>query len=842
MIIEKNKHRFTFIFIFIIFVASIFLFRLAQLQIVKGEEYREIAKNKMLQRIVIPSERGTIYTNDGYALSSNRIGYSVQMVYKQMEEKKRNKLIYNLSKILDKYEEDYEEEFPIIISENNQLEFIYKIEEQEWKTKHSIPKNATARETIDILRKRYHVKKSVPDKLAIEAITKVHLNENIPIKIDKTPEFIYKKSEIDWKKWYGFKKEEYGLSARESFNKLRKSYEIEEEYSIKDSRKILMIREKIKKQGFRSWESIEIANDVKKETMAEIVAQSDEMPGVVVNPEPIRNYPGGKLAAHVLGYISKVNEKDVAERGYKMKDLKGAQGLEAAYESFLKGEDGESLVVTDHRGRPTGDFKNQVKEPVSGNNLFLTIDYDLQKTAESALENTIKQMQTGEKGRLAKNAKSGAVVAIDVNTGAVLALASYPSFDPNLFAKGISKEDWEKYNVLTNDPIFPKPLYNNATMAALPPGSIFKMVVGVAGLEEKKIRIQDYVYDGGRYPGFGGDRFRCWLRSGHGNENITQAIRDSCNVYFYEVGNRSGIDNIEKYARAFGLGEKTGIEISESPGIMSSKAAKERSWMYTTSNYLRNTVGVMGNETIKNEKGEEQEVYKAYAIAKEIFDQISEIKGTGYNEIYNKVAEILKKNNVNDSEYIYKIYQYVVAGRWTVADTLNTSIGQGGTSLTPLQMANYVATIANGGTHYEPYLVEKIIDPNGKVVQERKPKVENKMNLDPKNVAAIKEGMRLVTAPGGTAGSNFYGYPHDTVGIAGKTGSAQYKEGSEAMSWFVGFAPFDKPQIAVAALVIQGEHGGWSAPIAREIIEEYLNIGEDKEKTDSKSIDNQIYE
>ena len=177
-----------------------------------------------------------------------------------------------------------------------------------------------------------------------------------------------------------------------------------------------------------------MVNDIGKETMAEIIGCLDEMPGVVINPNPIRYYPEGKTASHILGYISRVNEVDVSEGGYRMQDLKGAQGLEGAFESQLRGKDGESLVITDYRGRPKSNLSEE-NMPVPGNNIFLTIDYDLQRDTEKALEETINELQTGSGGRKAPNAKSGAVVVIDVNTGGILAMASYPSYDPNLFPK-----------------------------------------------------------------------------------------------------------------------------------------------------------------------------------------------------------------------------------------------------------------------------------------------------------------------------------------------------------------------------------------------------------------------
>jgi penicillin-binding protein 2 len=843
MIIEKNKYRFKFIFLIITIIIAAFLFRLAQLQIVEGEKYSEIAENKMLRHIISPAERGKIYTNEGYTLATNRIGYSVEMLYTQMDEDKRNEMILMLTKILDKHQEEYEDEFPILFQEDESLVFTFEIEEQEWKNSHDIPLDATANETIDILRERYYVKSDVSNELAIEAITKVHLNENIPISLEPSPMFSYEKQEEDWKKWYGFKEEEYNLTAQESFDKIRENNKIGNHYTIEEARKILLIREKIKSQGFRSWEAIELVEDIKKETMAEIIAQLNEMPGVAVNPKPIRNYPEGKLASHILGYISKVNEADVSEGGYKMRDLKGAQGLEGSFESQLRGTDGESLVITDYRGRPKDNFSQQGNIPIPGNNIFLTIDYDLQKASEKTLKDTIKSLQQGSNGRKAPNAESGAVVAIDVNTGGILALASYPSYDPNLFSKGISTEDWKELNILTNDPLYPRPLYNNATMAALPPGSTFKMVTGVGALEENKISIKGNVYDRGYYPGYGGNKFRCWLRSGHGNRNITTAIRDSCNVYFYEVGNRQGIDTIEKYARNLGLGSRTGIEISESQGILASKATKAKGWMYTTSNYIRNTIGIIGNSTIINENGDEQEVYTSYAIAKEIFDAVGNLEKPSSDEIYSIVAEKLQNNNIRDSQQIFQIYQYVSEGMWTPADTLNTSIGQGGNSLTPIQMANYVATLVNGGKNYKTHLVQKITSPNGEIIEEIEPVIMNEIDIDPKNLEAIKNGMKMVTMPGGTGARDFNGFPHQEIGVGAKTGSAQYgSEDTDSMAWFVSFAPYENPQIAIAAMIVEGSSGGYAGTIVRDVLDNYFGLEEETETNQRKSINNNLNE
>lgn len=835
MIAEKNKYRFKFIYGFIIAVTVIFLFRLAQLQIVEGEKYKETANSKILQKITIPAERGKIYTNEGYTLATNRVGYSVEMYYTQMDEEKRNQMILKLTSILDKNQEEYEDEFPIIIQEDGSLIFTYELEEQKWKKEHNIPIDASARETINILRKRYYVKENISDKLALEAITKVHLNESIPISLDPKPIFTFEKEEKNWKQWHGFEKKELNYTANQSFRKLREMNKIGQEYTKQEARKILLIREKMKKQGFRSWEAIEIANDVKEETMAQIIAHQDEFPGIAVNAEPIRSYPQGSMAAHILGYISKVSEEDVAKGEYKMQDLKGAQGIEGIFEPQLKGEDGERLIVTDHRGRPKNNFEGQEKSPVPGNNVFLTIDYNLQKTAEESLEKTIKNLQKGTNGRKAANAKSGAVVVIDVNTGGVLAMASYPSYDPNLFSKGISTEDWKKLNVLSDDPLHARPLYNNATMAALPPGSIFKMVTATAGLQEGKVGPKEYIYDGGQYPGYSGNRFRCWLRSGHGNENMAEALRDSCNVYFYEVGNRAGIDKIEEYAKKFGLGKRTGIEIGESKGNLATKDAKKQTWMYTTSNYIRNTVGITGNSTITNEYGEKQEVYTSYAIAKELFDLVEKFDKTDSNEIYSLIVKNLQKYDIRDSQHIYQIYQYVLAGKWTQADTLNTSIGQGGNSFTPVQMANYIATLVNGGKNYKVHLVDKITTSEGEVIEQVEPEVINEIKIQPENLEAIKQGMKMVTMSGGTGAGDFMGFPHDTIGVGAKTGSAQYgSEETDAMAWYAAFAPYKKPEIAVVAMIVQGHSGGYAGTVVRDIMDSYFGLNEKEQQEQNK--------
>ncbi|RBP70064.1 penicillin-binding protein 2 [Alkalibaculum bacchi] len=820
MIVNKNKYRFIFLFVFLILLITIFLFRLAYLQIISGEQYAQMAENKMVQKITETAPRGSIVTGDGYEIAKSKVGYSVELIYSNIEDGQENQVLLQLYNLLEKNEEEFEDKFPILI-EKGSIFFTYEKEEKEWKEKHEIPRNATAEEALIILRDKYNVKDEISNEVALEAIEKVHMNANLPLSIrDGDIIFGYETKELQWKKDFGFKKEEYDYSAEKSLQKLRKMYEIDETLSNEDARKILVFRQMVKAQGFRSWEPIQVARNIKLETVFEIDSRVHELSGVSVASNPVREYPFQNLASHVLGYIGKVSEKDVEDGSYKMRDLKGISGIESSFEEYLKGEDGQRFAVTDYKGIAQNDPTQEVQDPIPGDDVYLTLDYDLQRVAEESLENQIKKIQKTN----APNAKSGAVVALNVKTGAVLALASYPDYNPNLFTNGISSEDWNKLNVLVNDPLYPKPLYNNATLSALQPGSVFKPLMAAAGLQEGVITKHSTIYCGrvyGRFP-----QFTCL--GAHGAETVREALRDSCNIFFYETGYRLGIDNIEKYAKEFGIGQKTGLEISESSGYLATKTDKVQIRTYSTSDYIRKNVGIKGNAIITNEDGTEQAVYKSYAIARELYTQITPDKyeydsiSQLYNRIFEEVTAIMAKYNVKDNVYLQNITRQIMDSRWVTTDTINASIGQGGNSTTPIQMANFLATLVNGGIRREPYLVDKIVDSNGKVTYEHKEKILNKVNVDEGYIDEIKKGMKDVMLQG-SGRSGFLGFDHNGIGVGGKTGTAQY--GSEKIDntgWFMAFAPYDDPEIAVVTMIIQGDTSINSVPVARDVIDAYF--------------------
>lgn len=484
-----------------------------------------------------------------------------------------------------------------------------------------------------------------------------------------------------------------------------------------------------KAKGYPLYEPVRIQTDVANDILVKIEEHSLELPGVIIEEQPVRDYINKDFASHVFGYVGEINAdelKEMKSQGYRMGNIIGKTGLEKQFDKELRGIDGGQQIEVNAAGKPLRVFGE--KAPVAGDNLYLTINNDLQKVAEEAL---VANMQAVQKSF--PQAKAAACVVMDPRSGAILAMTSKPSYDPNLFVGGISKEELPVYRGLVTNSF--KPMINRAIRGVYPPGSTFKMVTAIAALEEGKINKDTIVNDSsGVY--WAGGKPHCWKKGGHGPVNLAKAIGVSCNVYFYEVGRRLGIDALSKYARLFGLGKPTGLELP--PGEKSGRVAER-------------------------------------------------IEGK----------------------------------MWYLGQTLSAAIGQGDNTFTPLQMANYISTLVNGGTRYKPYLVSKVVSPEGKLVNKFGPEVVEKINLSPANVEAVKEGMLKVTSPGGTGAGYFTNFP---IAVGGKTGTAQNPHGADH-GWFVGFAPYDNPQIVIVIIVEQGGHGGSAAaPVARAIFAKYFGI------------------
>jgi penicillin-binding protein 2 len=485
--------------------------------------------------------------------------------------------------------------------------------------------------------------------------------------------------------------------------------------------------ESLKSVSKRPFKPVTLKQNVSFEEVARVEARKIDFPGLQVNVVGGREYIYGHSASHVIGYLGHLRLEQLRSPEYSnlpRETFVGQFGVEKVFDDTLRGIAGKKVIEVDAFGRIIKVVR--INRPVKGKDITLTIDINLQVEAEKSLEG-----------------KAGAVVALNPDTGEVLALASAPSFDPNLFVRGINYDDWKK---LVNDPR--KPLLNRAIQSQYPPGSTFKIITAIAALEEGIVTKDTSFYCGG-YTYFG-RIFRCWKEGGHGKVRLHRAIVESCDVYFYEIAKRLDIDVLAQYALGYGLGRPTGIELeNEAPGIVPSTG-----WKLETK--------------------------------KEV---------------------------------------------WYKGETLNTVIGQGYLSATPIQMARLMAAVVNGGKLYEPYLLFG-----------SETKAKGIININPEYINLVKKALIGVVEDKDGTGKMA---KSDKVRIGGKTGTTQVIGGvikEEELpdrykdhAWFVAFAPEDNPEIVVTVFVEHGGHGSTSAaPIAKRIIEAYY-IEEQKHKGQNDS-------
>ena len=574
--------------------------------------------------------------------------------------------------------------------------------------------------------------------------------DNLPIKVE--PFEFTEKDEESQKEWKKEHELDENFSAEQAFNALKEKYKITEE-DVNTARKIMAIRYEISSKGYSSTRSVTIARDISNTSAVQIREQNAKLAGINVVTEPTVAYTSGNLASHILGYVGAISEEEYSTRKdtYRNDDVIGKDGVQKVFEEYLKGTDGVKQVDMTVDGAITSEYISE--EAVAGSDVVLTIDANLQKVAEEALEKNIKDIADGKYGD-GNDADAGAVVVMNVNTGEVLAMASYPDYNPERYSEEYDPNDETgKY-------------YNRAIRSIYAPGSTFKMVVASAALDTEEITTTTRINDNGIYPY--GDGQACWYyRSygvGHGYLNLTQAIKYSCNYFFYDLGYKMGIDTIAEYAGKYGLGKRTGVELmGEDRGIVASR------------------------------------------------DYANSI---GYTT-------------------------------WYPADTLSAAIGQSFNSFTPIQMARYISMVANGGKNVDVSIIKSIIKPDGTEVS--KEEIENHtketigtenelkedLNISKANLDAIRKGMKGVTSEaGGTAYSTFADF---NIDIAGKTGSAQTGVEGEAHGWFVGFAPYDEPEIAVVVLVEKAGSGGNTAVVAKKIMEEYFGMNSEKVTEDKNA-------
>ncbi len=570
-------------------------------------------------------------------------------------------------------------------------------------------------------------------------------------------------------KWKKEMKLDSTLTFDQVIDKYIEKYELQD-YSDNRLNQIKMIEIKYEANlnGYSLFNSATIAKDISQKSVAKIGEEKYKIYGISIVSVPKRYYPNGNLLSHTIGYVSKISSTEYEkekEEGYSVNSVIGKAGIEQSFEKYLKGKDGVIKEETDTLGNVSS--QTETTEAKSGDNVTLTIDYRLQKVAEESLLNTINGLQNGTLvGKKFSDANSGAVVVLDVDSGEVLASASYPTYDINSLIGGISLKDW---NALQNNSLHP--MLNRVASGTYSPGSTFKMLVGMAGLMNGKITVDEKYYDPGIYPY--GYHPKCWLYTDrhmtHGWINIEGAIKGSCNCYFYEVGRRIGISEIVKYAKLFGLGQKTGIELSGE------------------------VAGTIAGADDKSEDG--------------------------------------------------------LKSPWYLGDTLSAAIGQSGSSYTPIQLANYIATIANGGKLNKVSLIksvdnevagtsESLADINKYTSEYTGVNFEEKdLNINSEYIDAIKKGMLSVTSE--TGGTSYIVFKNSDIQVAGKTGTAQVPNGNNN-GIFVGFAPYDNPKIAVVAVIEHGGEGTYTANVVKPIMEEYFNIDkESKQNEKAQNVSNQ---
>lgn len=518
-------------------------------------------------------------------------------------------------------------------------------------------------------------------------------------------------------------------------------YKIDDKYTEEEKRIIACIRYGMEKNSFSASTPYVIFEDVSLETVMKIKENAELFDDIFIEERPVRKYLYPETAVHILGRVGKISSEEyeeLSDDGYKKDDYIGKQGVEKAFEKYLRGTDGSYS-----RGVSLGNTKKDFVESfdaVPGDSVMLTIDIDLQIAAEKALKNAVENIKTASEN-------GGAVVAIEINSGEILALASYPAYNIDEFNKN--------YKILLNNKS--KPMFNRALSGLYEPGSTFKPITAIASIDRGVLDAEEKILTKGKYEYL--DRtFKCniYKTKGetHGDINVSEAIGVSCNYFFYEIGRRTGIDEISKTAEKFGLGNITCEELS-------------------------------------------------------------------FEEAKGKVA--------------YPENREEKGGKWYPGDVLQAAIGQSDNLFTPLQMANYAATLANGGTNYKTKILKAVKSDSDQTIKKSAVKeIRQTVGASKKALTAVKNGMIKVTEHGGTAASAFEGF---SVSVAGKTGSAQVHGGTNGL--FICYAPAENPQIALSVVLEKGDSGAKAAEVARKVLESYF---EKPKLNESKTVDEKAYE
>lgn len=904
------------LFVLLAAAAVIFMIlvgRLFYMQIVNGEEADASLTSSVTREVTIPAARGNIYDRYGRPLAVNEAAFSVEIDDSiTVDYEDADAEAVSLYKKLIKNGYVVGDDLPI--TKDAPYEFTISSDElEEWKTNIGLTKkqmNYTAEETLNYLYERFGITDADMTEEEKRALVSLGTNINdknimitnlimtiesnggeivdeLPISQEQPYYFLLEDEDeiLSWKSSVSMSEEELDYDAEESMQYLIELFGIPENISPSMQRKVAAVRYSLYLQRYKKYQPVTVAREINDEVIAAVEENLDKFPGVSVETESMRVYEDGEIFSNIIGYIRQISDTELqeySEYGYTSGDIVGKTGIEKVMELELNGQDGKMLVEVDNMGRKISTLETEA--PVSGDDVFLTIDKELQISAYNYLKDaladaiitrltselekdvpvTLKQLFTSMidsnnisvtevmkaedgyqkvlkdiilandpdidvtdsedkteakqvltnavdngtisyttliyvmieqgvitaddnyKARIASGELTpfnviieklesgdlepaetglepctGSVVVSDVNSGEVLALVTYPSYDNNELVNTFNNE---YYNKLLEDPT--TPLVNRPLMQKKAPGSTLKMITAIAGLETGVITLDTQIRDKGVFKDAGTPYANCLIYSlngsTHGYVDVSHALEVSCNYFFYEVGYQLGNDTenprslkgitiLDEYYDAFGLNSPTGVEIGESAPSMASPSYKE--------------------EVIKWQNPEATSSQTA----------------------------------------------------WTSGDTIRAAIGQSVNSFSAASMNKYVATLANGGTRYKMHLLDKVKSSDGTVTEEVEETVENVLEIAPENLEAVYEGMLLVTQGSkGTLRNVFKDFPID---VAAKSGTAEENKNLSSHVWFVGFAPYDDPQIAVTVMIPFGDvTGSPAAVVARNVIGEYMGL------------------
>ncbi len=676
--------------ILFLLIIAIFIGRLMLLQIAKNEYYASLAVPKVYRDAVIETSRGEICDRNGVVLVSNSKQCNVRINRSYLDTSNTNATLLTFIELCEKYDINVNDSLPVSTT------FPYELDKE----------------------------------YVFDANFERKLN------------YFLKKNEISENTMY-----ETGL-----YNIVCDRYGISEEARNEPVwRKIAGLRYDMEVNDFSTINPYTLLYDVDERTKTVISENLHLLHGIELSYTDKRFYNLGSTAAHILGRTGPILSEDVEEyvnqKGYSYDAIVGRDGVEKAFEEYLRGIDGlESFEIGQDNN-----VENRIvsKAPKQGYTVSLTIDSGMQQTAEKALEEQINEARAYGLANPGNNngsdCKAGSVVVMKPNTGEVLVSASYPSYDLNQFS--------ELFSQLNSD-TESRPLVNRATQGIYPPGSTFKIATAAAALSSETVTTDTIVYDKGVYTKYETYQPHCWIYDSkgetHGYVNVKSAIEGSCNYYFYEIADMMGIDTLVDYASRFGLGKETGIEIPENTGILASPS-------------FRDGIGLL----------------------------------------------------------------------WNPGDTLQAAIGQSDNAFTPIQLCSYMSTVLNGGTRYKTTLLKSVNDFSTQLpIVVNQPVILDSTHLSEDTVSVLKSAMRQVVVDG-TARNVFDSYPFE---IGGKTGTAQVSGGSDT-ALFVGFAPYDNPEIVVAVVVENASASSRASNVAKEVFDYYFkSVGMLEDETENANV------